>query len=270
MKIKSFIKIATITIILVGFLLPIYWMLNVSFTKTSTVEERNTYFPPEPTIENFIDVTSGEWLSSFLNSVGISLGNVALCLLVGIPAAYVFSRHTFMADKHLFFWLLVNRMAPPAVFVIPYFVFYSTMGLYDTVLAVILSHTLFNLPLTIWLLKGFMDSVPREIDECAFSDGHNLSSFFRKIFLPLIKPGIAITAFFVYIFSWTEMLLASAITMSAGKPFTVQVMIANTSVGYGVQWGQLAAAGVISIIPGLFFLIFAGRELAKGFTLGKV
>jgi glycerol transport system permease protein len=106
-----------------------------------------------------------------------------------LPAAYAFSRYRFLGDKHLFFWLLTNRMAPPAVFALPFFQLYSSVGLFDTHIAVALAHCLFNVPLAVWILEGFMRGVPKEIDETAYIDGYSFPRFFVKIFMPLIAAG---------------------------------------------------------------------------------
>jgi glycerol transport system permease protein len=114
-----------------------------------------------------------------------------------------------MGDKHLFFWLLTNRMAPPAVFALPFFQLYSSVGLFDTHIAVALAHCLFNVPLAVWILEGFMRGVPKEIDETAYIDGYSFGRFFVKIFMPLIASGIGVAAFFCFMFSWVELLLSA-------------------------------------------------------------
>ena len=110
----------------------------------------------------------------YLNSMAYVVMNMTISLLVALPAAYAFSRYTFLGDKHLFFWLLTNRMAPPAVFALPFFQLYSSVGLFDTHIAVALAHCLFNVPLAVWILEGFMRGVPKEIDETAYIDGERI------------------------------------------------------------------------------------------------
>jgi len=138
-------------------------------------------------------------------------------VLLALPAAYAFSRYSFLGDKHLFFWLLTNRMTPPAVFLLPFFQLYSTFGMMDTHIAVALAHLLFNVPLAVWILEGFMSGIPKEIDETAYIDGYSFPAFFVKIFLPLIKSGIGVTAFFCFMFSWVELLLARTLTSVNAK-----------------------------------------------------
>ena len=144
--------------------------------------------------------------------------NTVISVTVALPAAYAFSRYRFLGDKHLFFWLLTNRMAPAAVFALPFFQLYSAIGLFDTHIAVALAHCLFNIPLAVWILEGFMSSVPKQLDETAYLDGYGFWRFFLRIFLPTIAAGIGVAAFFCFMFSWVELLLAKTLTSVAAKP----------------------------------------------------
>ncbi len=194
--------------------------------------------------------------------------NMVISVTAALPAAYAFSRYRFVGDKHLFFWLLTNRMAPPAVFALPFFQLYSAIGLFDTTIAVALAHCLFNIPLAVWILEGFMSGVPKEIDETAYIDGYSFPKFFVKIFMPLIASGIGVTAFFCFMFSWVELLLAKTLTSVAAKPIAaVMTRTASTS---GYELGLLAAAGVLTIIPGAVVIYFVRNYIAKGFALGRV
>ena len=148
------------------------------------------------------------WYSGYINSMIYVAINTVISLLVALPAAYAFSRYSFLGDKHVFFWLLTNRMTPPAVFLLPFFQLYTTLGLMDTHIAVAMAHLLFNVPLAVWILEGFMSGVPREIDETAYIDGYSFPRFFITIFIPLIKAGVGVAAFFCFMFSWVELLMA--------------------------------------------------------------
>ena len=185
-----------------------------------------------------------------------------------MPAAYAFSRYKFVGDKHLFFWLLSNRMAPPAVFLLPFFQLYSSVGLFDTHIAVALAHCLFNVPLAVWILEGFMSGVPREYDEMAYIDGYSFPKFFVKIFLPMIRSGIGVAAFFAFMFSWVELLLARTLTSVDAQP--IGAIMTRTVGASGIDWGVLAAAGVLTIIPGVLVVWFVRNHIAKGFALGRV
>ena len=177
-------------------------------------------------------------------------------------------REISLDDKHLFFWLLTNRMAPPAVFLLPFFQLYSSVGLFDTHIAVALAHCLFNVPLAVWILEGFMSGIPKEIDETAYVDGYSFPRFFATIFIPLIRSGIGVTAFFCFMFSWVELLLARTLTSVEAKP--IAATMTRTVSASGLDWGVLAAAGVLTIVPGALVIWFVRNYIAKGFAMGRV
>src|SRR6187431_3769073 len=154
---------------LIFLLLPIYWLVNMSFKTNAEIVSTMTLWPHQPTLENYKRIFTDEsWYSGYINSLTYVLINTVISISVALPAAYAFSRYRFLGDKHLFFWLLSNRMAPPAVFALPFFQLYSAFGLIDTHIAVALAHCLFNVPLAVWILEGFMSGVPKEIDETAY------------------------------------------------------------------------------------------------------
>ncbi len=264
------IKVLFLVVCLLFFVAPLYWLISSSFKHTSEIWGKLTYFPEKIYLDNFYKVLTGVWGASLINSIIICASNTALCLIIGLFAAYTFSRLKFAGDKHLFFWLLTQRMAPPAAFAIPYFGIYTGLGLWDTIPAVVLAYTLFNLPLAIWILSGFINGIPRELDEAAQLDGYNFLRYFTKIFIPLVRPGIGVTIFFLWTFSWTEMLLASVLTSSAAKPLTVQLMMVLAAMGFGIDWGAASAAGVISMFPALVALYWVRKYILAGFTFGRL
>jgi glycerol transport system permease protein len=250
-------------------LLPIYWMFNMSLRDNNDIMSRMAFFPDNPVIHNYVEIlTDPAWYWGYINSFAYVSINTVICLVVALPAAYAFSRYRFLGDKHLFFWLLTNRMAPAAVFLLPVFQLYSALGLIDTYIAVALAHTLFNVPLAVWILEGFMSGVPREIDETAFIDGYSLPRFFLAVFIPLIRAGVGVTAFFCFMFSWVELLFARTLTVTNAKP--IAVVMTRTVSASGLDWGLLAAAGILTIVPGALVIYFVRNYIAKGFALGRV
>jgi len=249
--------------------LPIYWMLNMSLRTNADIMSTFALFPSDPTLMNYMKIfTDPSWYSGYINSIIYVTINTVISLLTALPASYAFSRYRFIGDKHVFFWLLTNRMAPPAVFLLPFFQLYSTFNLIDTHFAVALSHCLFNVPLAVWILEGFMSGIPREIDETAFIDGYSFPRFFIRVFIPLIRAGIGVTAFFCFMFSWVELLLARTLTTTAAKP--IAATMTRTVSATGLDWGLLAAAGILTIVPGALVIWFVRNHLAKGFALGRV
>ena len=264
-------KKRTIMLIIYFILLfiPIYWLAITSLKSDDEILSRFSVFPEHVTLEHYREIAgSSTWRSSFANSMIYVALNVIITLMAAIPAAYAFSRWKFRGSHHLFFWLLTNRMAPAAVFIVPYTELYYALHLFDTHLAVALAHCLFSLPLAIWILEGFMSGIPKEIDETAYIDGYSFPQFFRRIFLPLIGPGIGVTAFFCFTFSWVELIIAKTLTLTEAKPVVVTLTVGIGA--EGVKWGLLAAAGVLTIIPGTIVIYFVRNYIAKGFSLGRV
>jgi glycerol transport system permease protein len=258
-----------LVIYLLLLMLPIYWMLNMSLRTNADILSSFSLVPRNLTFANYVRIlTDQSWYSGYINSMIYVTMNTVISVLVALPASYAFSRYRFLGDKHLFFWLLTNRMAPPAVFLLPFFQLYSAVGLIDTHIAVALAHCLFNVPLAVWILEGFMSGVPREIDETAQIDGYSFPRFFLRIFLPLIKSGVGVTAFFCFMFSWVELLMARTLTTTSAKP--IAAIMTRTVSATGLDWGLLAAAGVLTLVPGALVIWFVRNYIAKGFALGRV
>lgn len=255
---KTLLRLVFLIAVLIVFASPICYLFSISFS--------GRFF-----WGNWIAFITGD---SRVGGEGIIFQIIICCLcvvfsiLVGFPAAYAFSRYRFIADKHIFFWFLLNRMIPTACFILPYLIMFHALGIFDTVYAVVLAYSIFNVPIAVWLLTSFMSSIPREIDETAFTDGYSLSKFFWKIFLPLCRPGIAVTAFFIWLFSWSEMFIASIITSVDAKPLNAQMLVFEHSAG-GIS-GLAAAASAFTLIPGLILIYWARTFIAKGFTYGRI
>ncbi|HEU4411440.1 MAG TPA: carbohydrate ABC transporter permease [Polyangiaceae bacterium] len=250
-------------------LVPVYWLVGMSLKTNEEIVGALAVVPRRPTLANYVTIfTDPGWAQGYVNSLTYVALNTAFSVALALPAAYAFSRYRFLGDKHLFFWLLTNRMSPPAVFLLPFFQLYSSVGLFDTPWAVALSHTLFTVPLAVWILEGFMSGVPREIDETAYVDGYGFFRFFVRIFLPLVRAGVGVTAFFCFMFSWVELLLARTLTSVNAKP--IAATMTRTVSAAGMDWGVLAAAGVLTIVPGAVVIGFVRNYIAKGFALGRV
>jgi glycerol transport system permease protein len=267
MKIKK--KTIGLAIYFVLLLMPIYWMLNMSLRTNADILGYFALYPKDITFVNYLKIfTDSSWYSGYINSIIYVSINTVISLVTALPAAYAFSRYRFLGDKHMFFWLLTNRMAPAAVFALPFFQLYSSVGLMDTHIAVALAHCLFNVPLAVWILEGFMSGIPKEIDETAFIDGYSFPRFFITIFIPLIRAGVGVTAFFCFMFSWVELLIARTLTVTDAKP--IAAIMTRTISATGLDYGLLAAAGMLTIVPGMLVIWFARNHMAKGFALGRV
>ena len=236
-------RAVVMSLYLLFLMLPIYWLVNMSLKTNTEITTSLTLWPRDLTFDQLhrrsSPIRAGTRATS-TRCIYVVI-NTVLSISLALPAAYAFSRYRFLGDKHLFFWLLTNRMAPPAVFALPFFKLYSAIGLFDTPWAVALAHCLFNVPLAVWILEGFMSGVPREIDETADIDGYSFPRFFVKIFMPLIASGIGVAAFFCFMFSWVELLLARTLTTVNAKP--IAATMTRTVSAAGMDWGLLAAAG---------------------------
>ena len=250
-------------------MLPIYWLIKMSVQTNTDIMSGLTLIPARLTFEKYVAIFNDPtWVHGFGVSLSYVAINTVISVSVALPAAYAFNRFQFVGDKHLFFWLLTNLMAPAAVFAMPFFQLYYAVGLFDTIWAVALAHCLFNVPLAVWILEGFISGVPREIDETAAIDGYSFFHFFVRIFLPLIANGVGVTAFFCFMFSWVEQLLATTLTATNALPFAA--VMSRTYSASGMDWSLLAAAGVLTMIPGALVIWFVRNHIAKGFALGRV
>jgi len=266
---SSYWRTAFLALYMIFALLPIYWMVNMSLKTNTEILSTFSLWPRDLTWASYHTIfTDPSWYGGYINSMIYVAINVSISLTVALPAAYAFSRYRFLGDKHVFFWLLTNRMTPPAVFLLPFFQLYTTVGLMDTHIAVALAHLVFNVPLAVWILEGFMSAIPREIDETAYIDGYSFPRFFLTLFLPLIKAGVGVTAFFCFMFSWVELLLARTLTSVNAKP--ISATMTRTISASGMDWATLAAAGVLTILPGMVVIWFVRHYIAKGFAMGRV
>lgn len=251
-------------------MLPIYFLVCNSFKTDFEIKNSITPIPMIGTISHYKAIFSDAQASlAYLNSLLYVIINNLISLIVAIPAAYGFSRFSFLGDKHLFFWFLASRMTPPATVAIPLFQLYSAAGIIDTYFAVALAHCLFTVPIAVWILEGFISAVPRELDEIARLDGYRFPHFFIKILLPVIAPGIGVTAFFCFIFSWVEILLANWVTTIDAVPFGAIILRAGTALGLN-SLGWISAMAVLAILPGVLLIYFVRNHLAKGFSLGQI
>ncbi len=261
----SFAPIIYIALLMV----PVYWLLIMSFKSNAEIGGALTFFPAEPTLAHYKTIFSDpSWYLGYVNAAIYVSMNVAISIAVAIPAAYAFSRYRFFGSRMLFFGFLAFRMMAPPILLVPFVQIFSELQMIDTHIAVAIAHCFFNVPIAIWILEGFMSSVPREMDENAKADGYGLFGFFSRILLPQIAPGIAATAFFCFMFSWIEMLLANALTTVQAKPISAIMSRAGSVLSANI--GLLSAASVLTLIPGIFLVIFVRNHLARGLSMGQV
>ncbi len=250
-------------------LFPIYWMVVVSArTKLEVFAGPRliqTSFYTMNYYRPFFQDVYGRYL---LNSLIIASGNTLLVIFLAVLATYAFSRFRVPGSNNLFFWTITNRMAPPAVFIVPFFLMFTRLGLRDTQFGLILLYCISNLPFAIWLLKGMMDSIPRELDEAALIDGCSLWGVLWNVILPLAKPGVMVTAILNWIFAWNEYLFAAILTSVRAR--TITTGLAEFVTVIGTNWGEMAAVSVICLIPAVIFIGVAQKHIIAGLTFGAV
>ncbi|MGB9669017.1 MAG: carbohydrate ABC transporter permease [Anaerolineales bacterium] len=223
----------------------------------------------KPTWINYLKIwqTAGFTLA-FRNSVIVTLVGVLIALILGVPAAYAMNRISFYGKRALSVWLLLSYMLPEFLFIIPIYVLYQRIGLYDTQIGLALVYQVFLLPFTIWLLRGFFADVPIELEEAARIDGCSRIQTLTRIYLPLTSPGIAATAILTAIWVWNELTIALALTFDSAR--TVTVAVAGFRGYASINWGSMTAASIVSIIPMFLFAAIAQRYIVEGLTLGAV
>ncbi len=249
-------------------LLPIAWIVVTSF-KPEPIVKQPYIWVFTPTLENYWHIFKIRpiWKPLFDTSI-IAVSTSLLSLALGTPAAYALARYEFRGRDDLAFWILTFWMSPPVAFVIPLFIIFDQLRLLDTHIALIITHTLANLPFVIWLMREYINDVPREIEEAALIDGYSDIQVFFRVTLPLIKPGLMAVGILAFIFSWIEFLYALIFTSINVRMLTVEVTSYWTIAG--VILGPMTAAIVISLIPAVIFAFILQRHIIRGLTLGAV
>ena len=204
----------------------------------------------------------------YLNSVLIGFGSTFLSVVLGTLAAYAFSRFRVPGKDDLLFFILSTRMMPPIAVAIPVYLMYRAVGLSDTHLGLILLYTVVNLSLAVWLLKGFMDEIPREYEEAAMVDGYTRFQAFVKVVLPQAATGIATTAIFCLIFAWNE--YAFALLLTSGTAQTSPPFIPTIIGEGGLDWPAMAAGTTLFLLPVLVFTVLLRKHLLRGITFGAI
>ncbi|MDI9607263.1 MAG: carbohydrate ABC transporter permease [Atribacterota bacterium] len=269
-----------LVIIMLWTIFPLYWVFNMSIQTPIDVISYPPKFVFDPTLENYSVVLLGKsWLGKyetvqtdfpryFLNSLIVCSGAVILSMLVGVPAAYSLARYNFRGKENFAFTLLSFRFAPGLIVIIPLFVIFRRIGFYGTYYGMIFAYQLLTLPFSVWLMRGFFEDIPPELEYAARIDGYSWWGVFRKIDLPLIAPGIAATGILSFIFAWNEFLFGYILSSDATRPVTPSLM---GFISYEqVLWGQMAAAAIITLLPSVILAIFIQRYLVRGLTFGAV
>jgi len=257
-----------LAIFLVFFLFPIIWLI-ISSVKT---HYQTLVIPPKlifkPTAAAYRKIITGGMLRSFKNSIMISFIDIVLALLLSIPAAYSLARFKSKFNENIGFWFLTVRMAPAFGVIVPMYIVIRYLKLLDTTFAVNIAHLLINLPFGIWLLKGYFEELPIEIEESALIDGANRLQTLIRIVLPTSLPMIISVAILTFMFSWNEFLFAFVLTSNKGV--TVPVLVASLAGTMTFDWPLMCAVSIGAMIPAFIFVFVVQRYIVRGLTLGAL
>jgi multiple sugar transport system permease protein len=268
-----------LALVLLFFMFPILWILLMSFQTNDTILR----IPPSlfftPTLTNYTALISGKlvttsgvldipFMRNLWNSVVLSSASVIVALILGVPAAYAFARYKFRLGEFIAFTLLSFRFAPPLLVLLPLLLIYQSIGLADTYVGLIWVYQLIALPLILWIVRGYFEDIDRDIEHAYRLVGHSWWSTFRKIAVPLARPGIAAAGLLAFIFCWNNFVFALVLASAQKQPVTVGALAFVTA--SGIQYGQIAAAIVLSVTPTLLLALYAQRYLVEGLSLGAV
>lgn len=257
--------VATVLILLL-ILLPFFWLMQMSFRPNKDILGYDIAFTP--TLANYKALWTGTFPGSFVNSMITSVVSTVLALVLGVPAAYALSRGGFRASRQIALWILATRMAPPIAFTVPFFLTFRFLGISDTLIGLIIVYLTFNLALVIWMMQPFFDGIPRELEEAAWIDGCGVWAAFRRVTLPLSAPGLAATSVLCFILSWNDFFYALILTRTQAS--TAPVAIVNFIQYTGWEWGRIAAAGTLVMLPVVVFSMLVRSYLVRGLAAGGV
>jgi len=258
-------------LIMILTLSPLIWVI---ITSVKTIPEAYawppTYWPKQFTFEAYINVWKFKNFSRlFVNSLTVSIISTVLSTILASIAAYGFSRFKFRGNKPVLFLFLFTQMVPAILLLLPYFIMMSRLKLINSHFALILAFTSFSLPFCTWMLKGFVDSIPKDLDEAAMIDGCNRVQALTLVIFPLALPGIAATVLFGFLVAWNHYLFAMGLTTSSDM-FTLPVGIASLTGEFRVAWNELMAGAMIASIPGLMIYLLLQKWFIRGLTAGAV
>lgn len=256
-------------LIVMLFLFPWLWVFSLGFKTRSEILSPTIVWIWKPTLVNLYEVliAKGYW-RLIINSLIVAVSTVTLCIVIGVPTAYAFSRFPIPGKESWFYMILTFRMAPAVVLALPLYILFARAKLLGTYFAPILAHCTFTLPFVIWLMRSFFDDIPKEIDAAAMTDGYSRAGAFFHAILPLVKSGIVAVALFSIIFSWNEFLYGLILTSDATRPVASQ--IPSLIRPHGTLWGEVCALATTASLPVAFLIFALQRQLVRGLSFGAV
>lgn len=268
-----------LTMVILFFMFPIFWIALMSLQTNETILQSPPSMSFIPTFENYAAIIAGrldsnvaslgiDFANNLVNSIILSVGSVGVALFLGVPAAYAFARHKFRGSEEIAFTLLSFRFAPPLLVLLPLTLYFQELGLADTYFGLIWVYQLICLPLILWIVRGYFEDISPDIENAYRIAGHGWFATFRKISLPLASAGISAAGLLAFIFAWNNFIFALVLASAEKQPVTVGALAFVTA--SGIQYGQIAAAILLSIAPTLALALWAQRYLVEGLSLGAV
>ena len=278
-SLEKILRSVAITLVLVFFLFPIAWIFLMSLQTNETILSIPPSLAFTPIIDNYTALITGQlrtaagslqlnFMQNMFNSVLLSVCSVALSLVLGVPAAYAFARFKFRLGEDIAFTLLSFRFAPALLVLLPLSLYFKTLGLTNTYIGLIWVYQLICLPLILWIVRGYFEDISPDIEHAYRIAGNSWWRTFTRISIPLAKPGIAAAGLLAFIFAWTNFVFALILASADKQPVTVGALAFVTA--SGIQYGQIAAAIIISITPTLALALYAQRYLVEGLSMGAV
>ncbi|SEH26068.1 carbohydrate ABC transporter permease [Rhizobium sp. NFR12] len=256
-----------LTAVILFTLFPFYWMVSASFKTQADILASPPVWMFAPTLDNYREIfADSKVIGAVGNSLIIATATTALAVLLGAPAAFALARYEFRGKSDLWFWFISNRMTSPIVLALPVYILALQLRMLDTHLVLILIYLTFNLPIVVWICTDQFKSIPPDLEQAARLDGADQFTIFRKIYLPLGAPGIAVSAIFSFIFSWNELLYALVLTRRDVQ--TAPVVATSFMSGYELPWGKIMATGTVIVLPVTIFALIVSRHMVRGLTMG--
>ncbi len=271
-RLLTILRYAVIALVVFIALFPFWWLFELSLKQRVEIFAGFTIFPVHPTLDNYTLIFTQSHMGDYLiNSIIVVTVSTAASLLIGSPAAYALARFDLAARLNSVGLLasLLVRIVPAILLVVPFYLALAALGILNTKLGLILVYTGINTSFVIWMMQSFLAEIPKEIEEAALVDGDDRFTAMRRVMLPLAAPGLAATAIFVVVATYNEFLIALTVTANPDAQ-TVPVGISTFIGKTRVDWGPMAAAGVIGVLPILVFVAFAQRHIVRGLTMGAV
>ncbi|MCK8476106.1 carbohydrate ABC transporter permease [Microbacterium aurugineum] len=261
--------IASLSVWSVFALAPLVWIVMMSFKKPEDIVAYPPTFVFTPTLTNYVEVlSSAKFMAPFVNSLIVTVGSLLVTVVIGLPTAYALARFSFRGRENIAFGILSLRFAPELLIILPLYLLFQKTGLYDSHLGLILAYQLVTLPMLVWMLRSFIEDLPGELEEAVAMDGGTRWTAFRHVLLRLIAPGLGASLMLSFVWAWNSYTLPLVLAGKNTQVITtgVQQYISAQS----IDWGPMAAATVVSLIPGILFAVFSLRWIVGGLTAGTV